>query len=58
MLHAAIQAGFKPDLRDAEGKTPYQLALKQKSGILAAILREHSDGKEEEMKVEELEMIM
>lgn len=36
LLKKVIKNGFKWDLKDAEGKTPYDYALLQKSGIMRA----------------------
>lgn len=34
LLRQALAAGFDPCIRDAKGLTPYEYALKQKSGVL------------------------
>ena len=42
MLQMAIEAGFNANLQDKNGQTPYQLALKQNSGVLAAFLKDNN----------------
>jgi ankyrin repeat protein len=40
LLRQALAAGFDACIRDAKGLTPYEYALKQKSGVLKQVLEE------------------
>lgn len=40
LLRQALAAGFDPLIRDAKGFTPYEYALKQKSGVLKNVFEE------------------
>lgn len=53
MLKQAIELGFKHDLKDIMGRTPYDYAQLQRSGILRKVFEEMHLAQPEEVKMEE-----
>jgi hypothetical protein len=45
MLDRALDLGFKHDHKDKQGKTPYDYALEQQSGVMKKVFEEKVLGK-------------
>jgi len=63
LLRKALEKGFEWNVKDKKGKTPYEYAKEQKSGVLRAVfeefgakkeVEEEKKGEDEEMKLEDM----
>jgi hypothetical protein len=56
MLERALDLGFKHDHNDKQGKTPYDYALEQQSGVMKKVFEEKVLGKKADKAEEKMDI--